>query len=99
MLRCDEAQRWFGPYLDGALAADLLVRLEDHSLGCPICAHDLWSLQVVMARLRSCDTSSDPSDSFRSRVLRSLQADNPHCSAPQPAEPRFEYQLPFLLED
>jgi len=98
MLNCDSAAPWLSSYLDGNLPSPIAEQLESHLLTCSHCAHDLFSQRLVLDRLREPDASAIPSDSLRSRIMRALQSDNPHCTPVPAGDTRVDYQLPFPLE-
>ncbi|MFY7951934.1 MAG: anti-sigma factor family protein [Armatimonadaceae bacterium] len=98
MLTCENAQPWFSSYLDSNLPSPVSDQLEAHLLHCPKCAHDVFTQKLIVDRLRDLDCQAIPSDSLRSRILRALQSDNPHCNTSPSVENRIDFQLPFPLE-
>lgn len=98
MLTCDNVAPWLSSYLDGNLPSPVDEQLESHLLTCAKCAHDLFSQRLVLERLRESDSRTVPSDSLRSRILRALQSDNPHCTPSPSGDSRIDFQLPFPLE-
>ncbi len=94
----EEAYELIGPYVDGDLPEEILHRLEAVLFSDRDFAWEIQTLIVTRARLREGIGEVVASDSFRSRVLARLQADNPHLtgnevSAEQPAQ----YKLPIRM--
>ncbi len=96
-LICDHAAELIGAYLDDDLPAEMRHRVEIHLLKCTDCAYEAQSLRITQERLRGEVGEVIASDSFRTRVLRSLYNDNPHITAdsePSPIEPG-QFTLPI----
>lgn len=87
-----------GPYVDDDLPTEAKRRVEEALLASPALAWEVQSLKITRERLRADVGEVVASDSFRTRTLRALYADNPHVQAetPETVEPA-QFTLPIRL--
>ncbi|PIQ84422.1 MAG: hypothetical protein COV75_02325 [Candidatus Omnitrophica bacterium CG11_big_fil_rev_8_21_14_0_20_63_9] len=57
---CQTYQRWFSPYIDGALSAEERSQLEAHLATCPRCQTELVSLQRMLGTLKMMEQPHAP---------------------------------------
>ncbi len=79
-LNCEQINELIDAYLDDDLPTETRRRVDAHLLRCPSCAYETQSLRITKERLRGDAGEVIASDSFRSRTLRAIYADNPHVA-------------------
>jgi anti-sigma factor RsiW len=62
MLNCEESQKAFSPYLDGALARASRVALEEHFGACPVCRHLFSQTRALVRDLTLVARPAPPAD-------------------------------------
>jgi anti-sigma factor RsiW len=66
---CNELVEMASDYVEGALDAELVRRIDHHLLGCPGCRAYLQQLRASMAAMRALGTDDAPPSSDRVRKL------------------------------
>jgi anti-sigma factor RsiW len=62
MMTCEESQKAFSPYLDGALAREACGALEEHFGACPVCRHRFEGARAVVRDLSLVARPAPPAD-------------------------------------
>jgi hypothetical protein len=93
----DAIAELLGPYIDDDLPAELKARVEAAILASPQIAWEVATLRLVRERLREGSGESIASDALRTRLLKKLYADNPHCASTEaePSEGQIALPIPF----
>jgi anti-sigma factor RsiW len=86
-----------GPYVDDDLPAELRLRIEAALLASPQLAWEIATQRLVKEKLREGAGEVIASDAFRTRLLKKLYIDNPHCRQPEAEEIAGQIALPIGL--
>ncbi len=84
-----------GPYVDDDLPAELKRRVEEALLASPQLAWEIATQRLVREKLKSDAGEVMASDAFRTRLLKKLYIDNPHCRQPEEVEAEGQIALPI----
>lgn len=84
-----------GPYVDDDLPAELKRRVEEALLASPQLAWEIATQRLVREKLKSDAGEVMASDAFRTRLLKKLYSDNPHCRQPEEVETEGQIALPI----
>lgn len=84
-----------GPYVDDDLPAELKRRVEEALLTSPQLAWEIATQRLIKEKLKSDAGEVMASDAFRTRLLKKLYTDNPHCRQPEEVEAEGQIALPI----
>jgi anti-sigma factor RsiW len=93
---CRRVAPLLDPFVDGELAPDKIVEVEQHLAGCQRCCSYLQFSGAVRASVRQTVRSSVPSSGFQQRVMLALAAERAR-ETEQARQPSIERGLPWRV--
>lgn len=76
-MKCEEAARLIGPYLDGELDLTASMGVEEHLAACPACREKLEGLQTLTTLIQEEAPRFKASPFLATRIRASLRAEEP----------------------